>query len=45
MYMSKRKFLTITGTYKGIPVSVVAICMVNIKTWNKNEIINNYYKI
>jgi len=27
MYMSKRKFLTITGTYKGIPVSVVAICM------------------
>ena len=32
MYMSKRKFLTITGTYKGIPVSVVAICMVNIKT-------------
>jgi len=30
MYMSKRKFLTITGTYKGVPVSVVAICMVNI---------------
>jgi len=27
MYMSKRKFLTITGTYKGVPVSVVAICM------------------
>ncbi|ORX41806.1 purine and uridine phosphorylase [Piromyces finnis] len=27
MYMSKRKFLTITGTYQGVPVSVVAICM------------------
>jgi len=27
MYMSKRKFLTITGTYKGVPVSAVAICM------------------
>jgi len=27
MYMSKRNFLTITGTYKGVPVSVVAICM------------------
>jgi len=27
IYMSKRKYLTITGTYKGVPVSVVAICM------------------
>jgi len=27
IYMSKRKFLTITGTYKGVPVSVIAICM------------------
>lgn len=27
IYLSKRNFLTITGTYKGVPISVIAICM------------------
>jgi len=42
MYMSKRNFLTITGTYKGVPVSVVAICMVSNKkklfTFNRSTL-------